>query len=270
VGGRILMKGKEKEGGWKYAVFFIIIALLVGVFSLLYKPSWKGPGVLKVSYPIFGVSLLAVILVWAIGGFLYKRWINTGKKNITTFSWSIAFFVFSITFLGLLFESLGFSWANSKLPSFFFLYRQSMILFITLMYFGIIRVLTKSRFWNIFVTWFIFIISYVWFYYGLFVRGDIEFMMYGFLCIIFIPVLFLIGGFFYDYGIKENLDSMKLLAGGFLLMGLSYMGWAPWHKNYFYFLMFCLFVVSLIIIFIGFTYLSLTKVLEKSGRIKKK
>jgi len=255
----------EQLKDYVQTILILLIVYLVGILNIFYVPEWKGPEILKNNFPLFSLSLVAVILIISIGGFLLRRWKITGKENITTLIWALSFFVYVLTFIGLILKSLGVSWANTGIPLFFFIYRQPMILFIAGIYYGIIRILTKSKFWRGYITTLIIISSYMWFIYGLFIKGNIELTMHGFLSFIFIPVCFFVASLFYIYGNNEKLKPMKFLGLGFAFLGLTYMGWAPWHKDYFYFIMYTLFILSLVLILISFIYLSFNNIIKKKG-----
>ena len=256
------MNIKENKEG----IFLILLAFLIGILNVIYMPEWKGPLLLKETYTLFGLSLVSFILILAIAGFLYHRWAITGKKNKTTLIWTFSFALYSIVFLGLMLQSLGIAWADQKNPAIFFLFRQLMIFFVFGMYSGVSRILTESKFWTKYLAGLILVFSYLVFVYGLFIKDSIEFTMYLFLSFIFIPACFLIAFLFYKYGKLENLFSMKLLASGFIFLGLTYAGWAPFHKDYFYFVMFFLFTISLSVILTAFIYLSLAKTVEEKKK----
>jgi hypothetical protein len=263
MGGGILM-GFEKLIGLMICVFAL------GILAVVFTPQWGGPVVLEKTFALFGLSLLSVVLLLWISGFLYRRWIITGRKNKTTRLWAIGFALFSVIFIGLIFQSFGVSWANMNVPIIFFIFRQFMILALIPIYLGIVRIVTESKFFRLYLPSFMFLVSYIWFIYGLFILKNIEVTMYGFLLFAFVPITFLIAYFFFEFGQRENIFAMKLISFGFAFMGLTYIGWAPWHGNYFYYIMFFLFVLSLVIILMGFVYLSLSKKVEEDEKVVSK
>lgn len=260
--------GFIKNNWCLFTVLFIVYTL--GVFFVLYLPSWEGPAVLQKNYMTFGISFMALVLIFAISFFLFHRWEKTRRENKSTLIWAVSFLLFSITFIGMILQSVGVSWVNFKVPWVFFLFRQSMIFFVIGLYLGIVRLMTDSSFFNKSFPLIIFIVAYSWFIYSLLVLENIELCMYGFIYFLFAPMCFLVGCLFRNYANQQGIFGVKLIGFGFGAIGLTYLGWAPWHNSYFYFLLFCLFVLALVLVLVGFIYLSLNKLVEKEQKSKEK
>ena len=125
--------------------------------------------------------------------------------------------------------------------------------------YGILRILVEDKKKQILPAVGAMVIGFLWFAYGLFVVGDIEWMMYGFLFGIWVPICFTISYIFLVYGRKSNTTGPKILFLGYLGLTITYMAWAPWHFGdvvYFYFVWYFLFLLSLVPILIGFVLLA--------------
>ncbi len=253
----------------KHVVFFafmVFLAVLM-VLVMVYRPQLPGSAELKANFFVFGLSMQAIVLILIIGIFLLYRWIKTGKQVLSTLVWAIAFLAYSSTFFGLLFKSfrsasnpliLLFPWADDAIPTVFFIFRQTMIWWIGLMYIGIASIMTKSR-TRIFVPGIAFIgIGYLIFGIGLLGFGQVEFTMYAFLYGLWTPLCAAITYCFYLYGRDSKLASPKIIGVGFALLGITYLAWAPWHYTagiYIYFIWFFAFDISLAIILVGYVML---------------
>ena len=213
------------------------------------------PGVreLSKSYPLFTLSLQAFILLIACAILLYKSWVKGGKKNQTHIIWSIGFFSFSIVFLGLMLDALGFKSADMSQNIIFFAWRQFQIIWAVLIFYGILRVINKNTSQNKAIALMTLIVSYLLFIFGLISPGKegIEWTMYGFLFLILIPVSASISYLFYIHAKRMKNISSTYLSIGFAGIAVTYAAWAPWHLNDFYFVWFGLFILSLISVLIG-------------------
>ncbi|NVM01903.1 MAG: hypothetical protein HWN67_06185 [Candidatus Helarchaeota archaeon] len=213
----------------------------------------------------FGLGLDTTILLWIIGTYLLYRWYKGGRTNISQLVWGIVFFIYSITFIGHIFKGLGNSWANENAaPENFFLLRFGMIFWAAGSLYGILRLLIEDKKLRIIPSIFVMLLGFIWFSFGLFIVRDIEYMMYGFLFAIWIPICFSISYIFFNYGQKSGYSGPKIIFLGYLGLTITYMGWAPWHFSdviYFYFFWYFLFLLSLVPILIGF--MMLTKESEK-------
>jgi hypothetical protein len=244
----------------KHYVFFICMVLLVllNVFVITFQPILPGYDELASDFYLFGLALQSVILIYMIGFFLLYRWLKTGKQAISTLAWSIAFLCYGSTFIGLMLQSLGVSWANSSNPAIFFLFRQTMIWWIGLMYVGIATIMTKSWRKQV-IPGIVFIgLGYVVFSIGLLVFNDIEYTMYILLYTFWTPLCAAITYCFYLYGKDSKLASPKIIGIGFALLGVTYLAWSPWHHPdviYIYYIWFFMFNISLAIIMVGYVML---------------
>nr|MDO8108831.1 hypothetical protein [Candidatus Sigynarchaeota archaeon] len=204
---------------------------------------------------LFGLALQAVIFIYTIGVFLLYRWFKTGKNVRSTLLWSLAFLCYGSTFIGMVFQSLGYVWADMKVAGIFFLYRQTMIWWIALMYVGTASVVTNSRKKQIIPAVVFFALGYAVFITGLLVVGDIDYTMYILLYSFWTPLCAAITYIFYLYGRDTKFASPKIIAIGFALLGITYLAWSPWHKVAFYYIWFFLFNVSIAIILLGYVLL---------------
>lgn len=252
-----------KEYMKSHLFYFIgigIIAILC-IIVILIKPIAAAPEILNPStYPthlvLFGLGLDSYIIILTIGCFLIYRWFKGGRSNSSLLVWSLGFFIYSITFFGHIFEGLDIAWADDTAPNAFFLWRFGMILWAGASLFGILRILVDDKKKQILPSIAVVGIGFTWFSYGLFVVGDIEWMMYGFLFGIWIPICFSISYIFLLYGRKSNTTGPKILFLGYLGLTITYMAWAPWHLSSFYFVWYFLFLLSLVPILIGFILLA--------------
>lgn len=255
-----------------YMVYFIgmIIIGALAVFVLIFKPIGIAPAILDprlgptagnyFNLLFFGLGLDTTVIIWTIGIYLLYRWLKGGRSNTSLLIWSLSFFLYSITFVAHIFKGLGFWWANENFsPEFFFLWRWGMILWAGGSLYGILRILVKKKALQIIPSAVVIAVGFAWFFYGLFVIRDIEWMMYGFLFMIWIPICFSISYVFLIYGRRSGYSGPKILFLGYLGLTITYMAWAPWHFGsviHFYFTWYFLFLLSLVPILVGFVLLS--------------
>ena len=252
----------------KHIIYFIGIGVIVAlcIFVLIVKPHAPAPEILDptlgnfYNLVTFGLGLDTTIIIWTIGGFLLYRWLKGGHSNPSLLVWGIGFLIYSSTFVAHIFKGLGFNWANENISSgSFFLWRFGMIIWAAASLYGILRILSEDKKIQIIPPLAVIGTGFTWFSYGLFVVGDIEWMMYGFLFAIWIPICFSISYIFLVYGRRANVLGPKILFIGYLGLTITYMGWAPWHFTdviYFYFVWYFLFLLSLVPILAGFMMLS--------------
>ncbi len=251
----------------KEHVIFVVILVIVIIMDIILisaymiNPAFYLPGIpaLSSSYPLFGLSMQAVIFIYSIAIFLIFRWIKTGKNNISTLLWAIAFMVYGIVFIGLIFLSFGMSWANTRTDAIlFFIWRNPMIIWVALMYVGIAKILTESKKVQYVPAIVFAIIGYITFIFGLLLFPNeigINGTMALFLYTLWVPLCYVIGYSFYLYGKQMKINSARLISLGFVVIGITYMAWAPWHVGavievyYFWFFMFN---VGLVIILMGY------------------
>ncbi|MBD3353774.1 MAG: hypothetical protein GF364_19995 [Candidatus Lokiarchaeota archaeon] len=237
---------------------FFITILVVSILDILvitFKPVIPAVDVLQNTYPLLTLSIQAVILSYTIGIYLFYRWFKTGRSNVSTLSWSLAFLIYGILFAGLVLQSFGFSWANMNDPTIFFLYRHVMIIWTALMYYGVSHIITREQKWHYLPTLFILISGYIIFTFGLLYAGDIELTMYIFLYSVWVPICVLVIYLFWLYGINSNTTSPKIISLGFVVLAITYLLWAPTHTSFMYYIAYAFFVLSLVCILIGFVIL---------------
>jgi hypothetical protein len=252
----------------KHIPYFIGIGIIVAlcIVVLILKPHASAPDILNptlgnfYNLVTFGLGLDTTVILWTIGAFLLYRWFKGGRINHSLLVWGVGFFVYSITFVAHIFKGWGFVWANeNSSPEAFFFWRFGMILWAGASLYGILRILTEDKKIQIIPPIAAMGAGFAWFGYGLFVVEDIEWMMYGFLFAIWIPICFSISYIFLYYGRKAGVTGPKILFIGYLGLTITYMGWAPWHFPtviYFYFVWYFLFLLSLVPILVGFMMLS--------------
>ncbi len=242
-------------------VILITITYILSTITVLTMPRGIEIPQLSTSYILFGPALSAFILLVAIGGYLVYRYLikpPPRKESLYQLIWGVSFLIYSITFVGMCLQSLGFDLANMDEPFIFFLWRNPMILWVTGMLIGTMMLFTENKKFIYIPALIVFLAGEVWFFLQLVLIADanaIEQTMYGFLFGEFIPVSILIAYLFYTYGRNLKLSSAWVLAIGFSLLSLTYAAWAPWHFSdliYIYFIWFDLFLVSLAFILAGF------------------
>ena len=130
------------------------------------------------------------------------------------------------------------------------------------MIYGLLKILTDNKKYQLYPSLAVLGVGFLWLILGLFViptESPIEFTMYYFLHIIWIPVCFTMSYIFFFYGYKTKQSGPKILGLGFFLLMLSYYGWAPWHFSdvvYLYFIWYFIFLLSLTPILMGFLVMS--------------
>lgn len=244
-----------------HSIYFtgLFIIGIISIYVLIYFPHGMSVPVLKKTFFLFGLALNTIILLWSIAGYLLLRWFKTEKRNPSLITWSISFFIYSITFIAHLFRALGFSNANENLSVVhFFIYRWGMIIWAAGILYGLLKILTDNKTYQIFPSVFTLIMGFLLLVLGLFIipsKNPIETTMYLFLHIIWIPVCFTMCYIFAYYGYESKESGPKLVALGFFGVMISYHGWAPWHFSdliYIYFIWYFIFLLSLTPILIGF------------------
>jgi hypothetical protein len=238
----------------KHWSIIVILGLvyLIGTYLVTTKPLMSEVKSLEKTFPLFGLSMNTTIILLWISAYLLYRWNKTGRKNLTNLIWAVSFALYSTVFIGMMLQALGIPWANAKKPEIFFLFREFQIIWAAGMYFGVSRIFTRSKILQWTPTLLILLFGYVWFYYGLLVVKDIEYMMYGFLYGIWIPVCILLAYLFLLYSKHSNLIAPMYIAIGFTGIAFTYMLWAPWHRVNFYFICFFWYLLSLVPLLVGF------------------
>ncbi len=242
----------------------LAVISLISIYVLAVIPHGAPVPQLQSSFFLFGLAMNTCVLLWSIGIYLLHRWFKTGKKNPALLVWSLSFFIFSITFIAHLFRAFGIAAANENLsPAHFLLYRWGMAVFAGGMFYGILNILTDKKWLQITASVGISGVGLLWLILGLFVipsENPIEFTMYLFLHTIWIPVCLTMSYVFFYYGHKSKKSGPKIISLGFLLLMISYFGWAPWHFAevvYIYFIWYSFFIISLTPILLGFVVMTL-------------
>ncbi|MFX0124680.1 MAG: hypothetical protein ACFFAE_13705 [Candidatus Hodarchaeota archaeon] len=246
-----------------HLIFVILILLfyIISAITVLTLPRGFEIPQLTESYMLFGPSLSAFILLITIGGYLVYRYLiklPPRKESMYQLIWGVSFLFYSVTFVGLCLQSLGFGFANMDDPFLFFFWRNPMIFWVVGMMIGTMMLFTEDKKTIYISGLIIFLAGETWFFFRLVLFVDVnsvEQTMYGFLFGEFIPIAILIAYLFYFYGKNQKLSSAWILTIGFSLLALTYASWAPWHFSdlrYIYFIWFDIFLVSLAFILTGF------------------
>ena len=246
------MFSKQDVGRWLPLMVVLAATYLIGAYSLLYRPMFGDVGAVSKSPALFVLSLQAFLLLLASAVVLYNTWLQGNRKNEAHVFWAVGFALFSALFMGLMLDAMGIRLADMHIPSVFFMWRQLMIISLALLYYGISKVVFKKNILSKLPTALIVIAGYAIFVYGLLLGPkDIEWTMYGFLTLVFVPVSLLISYLFYIYWRETRMKSPGYLSLGFMGVAITYMAWAPWHTTKFYFVWFGLFVLSLVPLLVG-------------------
>ncbi|TFG27702.1 MAG: hypothetical protein EU532_06840 [Promethearchaeota archaeon] len=249
-----------------HSLYFLGLIIIgsISTYVLIILPRGISIPAVETTFFLFGLALNKIILLWWIAGFLLYRWVKTGKKNPSLIIWSISFFIYSITFVAHVFRALGFSIANENLSVFhFFMYRWGMIVWAAGILYGLLKILTENKTYQLIPSILTLIFGFLWLILGLFIipsANPIETTMYLFLHTIWIPVCFTMFYIFAYYGYKTKQNGPKLVALGFFGIMISYHGWAPWHFTdlvYIYFIWYFIFLLSLTPVLIGFIVMAL-------------
>ena len=249
-----------------HIIYFIglIIISIITIIILVVLPRGTPVPELSTTFFLLGLGLNSTLLLWTIGGYLLFRWLQSKRKNPSLLIWSISFFLYSITFVAHIFRAFGIVDANENTSVFhFFTYRWGMVVWAGGMIYGLLKILTDKKKFQIYGSVGVLGIGFLSLILGLFViptDNPIEFTMYIFLHIIWIPICFTMSYIFFYYGYKTKQLGPKILGLGFFLLMVSYYGWAPWHFSnvvYLYFLWYFIFVLSLTPILMGFVIMSI-------------
>ncbi|MHA2053225.1 MAG: hypothetical protein ACW99F_06440 [Candidatus Hodarchaeales archaeon] len=200
----------------------------------------------------FSLSAFSMGLSLSIGMYLI---LNDYKR-----SWGASFLIYSLTFLGLSLEALGFTIADMNEPLSILLWRSPMILFIAITWYASINLYTDKRNYIVLSSLLIAIISLSWFVIGLGLLNNIELVMEVFLYAIFIPIILISSFIWYKFNQEIHFTSTSLLAIGYLLIGIIYSQWIPWqilNPIPGYYIFYTILILGFILIFRG--YIKLTK-----------
>jgi len=239
-------------------IILVSCLYLLGIFLLFSKPLM--PEVYIENLNLLVLSLQAFILLLLIAHRNLRIYLESRSEIFLTYS--LSFFFYSFLFLGMIFQSLGFWFADMRKPGIFLLWRQFKIIWISGIYLALSKTLFERKKFSLVSTFLLGLASYSWFFYGLFfsgVKNSIEFTMYGFLYFLLTPFSFCVGILFLWYGKKNRLLSPKYLSYGFILLGITYMAWSPWHLTSLYFVWFTIFNISLVFLLIGFSLASIER-----------
>ncbi len=232
--------GRNRPWVLLLGVFYIIFASLV-----LTNPNGFPVPLLDNRFIQFGLSLTTLFLLLTIGVYLLY--------NDYQFIWGLSFLSYAITFLGLSLEALGF--VDMSNPVVFLFWRIPMIIFVSGMWIGASRLFQENKKAIYLPALLLLVLGASWFFFGLVVLADIELTMYGFLYVGFIPMTLSLAYIWSRFNKDTIFSSPWLVALGFLLMGIVYSLWIPWHPDNLspiYYILFTLFNVSLVLILRGF------------------
>ena len=240
--------------------YIVILALIymLTTFIVIVKPRGFAVPEITDSSALFGPALAGFILLLIISGYLlYRYFTKASPLEQAPFQliWGASFLIYSLTLLGLALQAWGFDFADMTDPAIFLVWRSPMIIWVAGIWIGVAKLFVDdSR--QIYIPAFLIVIfGELWFFFSLLVLQDIEFAMYGFLYWLFVPMAFVLALLWRQYGKKAYLSSPNVIASGFVLFGIVYLAWAPWHfdeLNYIWLVWFNLYLVSLAIILTGF------------------
>jgi hypothetical protein len=231
---------------------------MITTLIVVIKPRGFSVPELTTSYDLFGASFAGFVLVFTIGGYLLYRYFSQAKpleQAPFQLIWGSSFLIYSITLIGLVFQAWGFEFADMTDPMIFLIWRTPMIIWVAGMWIGVSKLLTDNKKLIYYPAILLIILGELWFIFGLLVLVDIEFTMYGFLYWEFVPMALVLAILWYQYGKKAELSSPTVIALGFLLFGVAYLAWAPWHfeeLKYIWFFWFNVYIVSLAFLLTGF------------------
>lgn len=244
----------------KHRYFFIlqIVAFLLAISMLIYKPVGPHTTLLTETYPLFSLANISAIALFFIGGHFIVMWYRRYRENMSFLLWGIAFIVYSFLFIGLCLYAMGYDWADMSSPKVFFLFRQTMIIFLTLIYFGTVIRLTEDKFSRYVLSLLILTGGYTIFIYGLPILGDIEWTMYAFVYLFLIPVSLFISYIFYLYYKFSSLNASLLISIAWIYYAISYAFWSPLHypeTMHLWYVSFSHFTLSIMLMLLGYMLL---------------
>jgi hypothetical protein len=240
-----------------YLVIIVIIYMITTLIVIVSPHGFPIPEI-ENTYDLFGVSLAAFILILIIGGYLLYRYFSKARpleRAPFQLIWGSSFIIYSITLLGMVFQAWGFDFADMTDPIIFLIWRTPMILWVAGMWIGVTKLYTDCPKCTYLVALLIFLLGELWFFIGLILLDSIELTMYGFLYWLFVPMAFILAILWYNYGKGAQLNSPKVITAGFILFGIAYLAWAPWHfeeLKYIWHVWFNVYLVSLAILLTGF------------------
>ncbi|MFX0183249.1 MAG: hypothetical protein ACFE95_09245 [Candidatus Hodarchaeota archaeon] len=240
-----------------YIIIIIVIYMISSLIVFIEPRGFPIPE-LRDTYDLFGASLAGLLLVFFIGGYLVYRYFSKAQpleQAPFQLIWGVSFLIYAILLLGLCLQALGFEFADMNDPAIFLIWRTPMILWVCGMWIGVTRLFTDNTRLIYLPALLIFLFGETWFFLGLIVIQDIELTMYGFLYWEFIPMAFVLAILWYHYGKDSELSSPYVITFGFILFGVAYLAWAPWHFDeieYVWFIWFNVYLVSLALLLTGF------------------
>ncbi|UCG02510.1 MAG: hypothetical protein JSW11_00665 [Candidatus Heimdallarchaeota archaeon] len=235
------------------SILYMITTLIV-----IIKPRGFPVPEVTASYALFGAPLAGFLLILSISGYLLFRYFAKKRpleQAPFQLIWGTSFLIYSITLAGLVFQAWGFEFANMTDPLIFLIWRTPMIIWVTGMWIGVSKLLVDDDRLIYFPAFSILILGEVWFIIGLIFFVDIEFTMNGFLYWEFVLMASILALLWYQYGKGTELSSPNVIVLGFVLFGITYLAWAPWHSKeleYMWFVWFNVYLVSLAFLLTGF------------------
>ncbi len=240
-----------------YIVILALIYMLTSLIVVIKPHGFAVPEIID-SSALFGPALAAFILLLIISGYLLYRYITKAsplEQAPFQLIWGASFLIYSLTFLGLTLQAWGFDFADMTDPSIFLIWRTPMIIWVAGIWIGVAKLIVDDNRLIFIPALLIIIFGELWFFFSLLILQDIEFAMYGFLYWLFVPMAFVLARLWHHYGKNAHLSSPNVISAGFVLFGIVYLAWAPWHfpdLNYIWLVWFNMYLVSLAIILTGF------------------
>ncbi|NHJ01299.1 MAG: hypothetical protein EAX86_04110 [Candidatus Heimdallarchaeota archaeon] len=246
------LKKNEKNSILIAVTYLILIAIT------LIKPKGFPITNLMNTYGQFAVAVTAFILLLLIGGFLLYRYFSKTKplkgKPDYLIIWGISFLIFSLLYLGLSLEALGFISFNTSDPLSYIFWYSPIIIWLACFWVGLGKI---KRFESNLVyipALLILVLGEIGFIISLLILEDI-FGMYGFFFLIVIPIVLIYALYWYNLGKNSDLSSPFIIALGFIILAISFSGWVFWYFSdvmYIHYIWTNMMNISFALIFAGF------------------
>ncbi|MHA2304570.1 MAG: hypothetical protein ACXACU_04190 [Candidatus Hodarchaeales archaeon] len=233
-----------------WVVLLGFIYLILATFVLTNPDSFSILS-LEMKYAQFALSFVTLCISIVIG-------VNLLYQDFQA-SWGLSFVIYGVTFLGLSLEALGFAIADMSDPILFLVWRTPMLIFVSIMWINLTSLFTENKKLIYLPAALIALIGEGWFIYGLLSLKDITLTMNAFLYGLFVPMMLISSYLLYKFSKETSFSSTSLIALGYLMIGLIYTQWVPWHtgnSNPIYAIFFTILTISLVMILRGFSLLS--------------
>jgi len=240
----------------RHSAFVIgeLISIIIALMVLLWRPSVPPIGTLRGTYCLFALASISLVSLVLIGVHIISYWYSHARQNFSLLLWGLGFLIYSSLFLGICLCAAGLSWANMEDPETFFMFRQTMILFLVLNCAGVVIRITKNTWLRVGVSLSIGLSGYGIMIYGLLIRRSIELAMYLFSYILLIPVSVFMSYTFYLFSKYSGFSSAKIISISWIYYAVTYAFWAPLYPEptrHLWFIAFSQFVLSIQLMLLG-------------------